>query len=403
MEYGAFMLPKRSWLPYSSATVARLTGHMGNVRQDQDALGVLSMNKIAGLMVAALLFSTTAFAQGFKQQPEPPPPIPIPNAPQLPYHFSPRPVAPNGEQFGNVAALALRPNGNLIVFNRNPAIMMVEYDPTGTKVLRTFNPNIAMNPHGLRIDRHGNIWAIDSFLNVIWKLSPNGDVLKMFGTRGENGPWDDAKWNGMFNQPLDVAFDKEKNFYVVQSHGGTSPPADCTFCAIYYLPRAAGAKPPRGVAVKPPVIQGSDPRVMKFDRDGKMLASFSFARADGLLPVIHSAVVTPSGEVWVADRASAKIVVFDSNLKRVREIQLQNLVCGFYEDATGQLWLSTGRHGMVLKMGWDGKVQGWFGKAGTVRDSNDVGEGHYMAVSKDQKTIWMADSVLAKVHKIERN
>ena len=76
--------PKRSWLPYSSATVAGSTGHVGNVRQDQDALGVLSMNKIAGLMIAALLFSTTAFAQGFKQQPEPPPPIPIPNAPQLP-------------------------------------------------------------------------------------------------------------------------------------------------------------------------------------------------------------------------------------------------------------------------------------------------------------------------------
>ena len=67
VEYGAFVLPKRSWLPYSSATVAGSTGHVGNVRQDQDALGVLSMNKIAGLMIAALLFSTTAFAQGFKQ------------------------------------------------------------------------------------------------------------------------------------------------------------------------------------------------------------------------------------------------------------------------------------------------------------------------------------------------
>jgi hypothetical protein len=54
-------------------------------------------------------------------------------------------------------------------------------------------------------------------------------------------------------------------------------------------------------------------------------------------------------------------------------------------------------------MGWDGSVQGWFGKAGMVKDSNDIGEGHYMAVSKDQKTIWVADSVLAKVHKIELN
>lgn len=359
------------------------------------------MHKLASLIAAALLLTTAASAQTFiKQQPEAP--IQIPDAPQLPYHFGARPVAPNGEQFGNVAALALRPNGNLIVFNRNPAIMMVEYDPTGTKVLRTFNPNIAMNPHGLRIDRHGNIWAIDSFMNVIWKLSPNGDVIRTFGVRGENAAWDDTRWNGMFNQPMDVAFDKDDNFYVVQSHGGTSPPADCTFCATYDLPQVRAAKP-RGVFVKPPAIPGSDPRVMKFDKDGKFLASASLARSDGLLPVIHTAVVSPKGEVWVGDRASAKIVVYDGNLKPVREIQLQNLTCGFYEDATGQLWMSTGRHGMVLKMGWDGKVQGWFGKAGTVRDSNDVGEGHYMAVSKDQKTIWIADSVLAKVHKIERN
>jgi hypothetical protein len=38
-----------------------------------------------------------------------------------------------------------------------------------------------------------------------------------------------------------------------------------------------------------------------------------------------------------------------------------------------------------------------------VRDSHDVGEGHYMAVSKDQKFIFVADSVLAKVHRIEHN
>lgn len=360
------------------------------------------MTKLTSLLAAAFMLPLAAAAQTPTPPQQPEPPVVIPDAPQLPYHFGARPVAPNGEQFGNVAALALRANGNLIVFNRNPAIMMVEYDPTGTKVLRVFNPNIAMNPHGIRIDRHGNIWVIDSFMNVIWKLNEHGDVIRTFGVRGENAAWDDSKWNGMFNQPLDIAWDKDDNFYVVQSHGGTSPPADCTFCATYDIPQVRNAKP-KGVFVKPPAIPGGDPRVMKFDKDGKFLASYNMAHSDGMLPVIHSVIVSPKGEVWVSDRASAKIVIFDGNLKPLREIQLKNLTCGFYEDATGQLWLSTGRHGMVLKMGWDGKVQGWFGKAGTVRDSNDVGEGHYMAVSKDQKTIWIADSVLAKVHKMERN
>lgn len=355
------------------------------------------------LLTAAMLLAMPALAQTpFPTQPEPPGPVKIPDAPQLPYHFGARPVAPNGEKFGNVAAITVLPNGDLLVFNRNPAIMMVEYDPTGTTVKRVFNPNMAMNPHGLRVDRHGNIWAIDSFLNVIYKMNGKGEVLRVFGTRGENAAWTDDKWNGMFNQPLDIAFDKDDNFYVVQSHGGTSPPADCTFCATYDIPQVRNA-PHHAVYVKPPVVPGSDPRVMKFDQNGKFLASFNLAHPDGKYPTIHSVIVSPTGEVWVGDRASQKILIFDKDLKGHRDIQMQNLTCGFYQDAKGQLWMSTGRDGLVLKMGWDGKVQGWYGKHGTVQDSNEVGEGHYMAVSADQKTIWIADTVLAKVLKLEHD
>jgi len=364
------------------------------------------MKKIVALMIGAMMLTPAAWAQTYNAGPvqgEPPGPVKIPDAPQLPYHFGERPVAPNGEKFGNVAAITLMPNGDLLVFNRNPAIMMVEYDPTGTTAKRVFNPNIAMNPHGLRIDRHGNIWATDSFLNVIYKMNGKGEVLKVFGTRGENAPWDDAKWNGMFNQPLDVAFDKDDNFYVVQSHGGTSPPADCTFCATYDSAQTHNAKGHAAFVTHSPAIPGSDPRVMKFDQNGNLLASASLAHPDGKYPTIHSVIVSPTGEVWVGDRASQKILIFDKDLKTHHDIQMQNLTCGFYEDAKGQLWMSTGRDGMVLKLGWDGKVQGWYGKHGDNTNSNDVGEGHYMAVSKDQKTIYIADTVLAHVLKLEHN
>ena len=82
----------------------------------------------------------------------------------LPFKFGARPVPPLGQKFGNVAAVAFTPEGHLLVFNRNAAIEMVEYDATGSKVLRVFNPNIAINPHALRVDRHGNIWASDAYL-----------------------------------------------------------------------------------------------------------------------------------------------------------------------------------------------------------------------------------------------
>src|SRR5476649_2187480 len=217
------------------------------------------MTKLFKLLVLSSFLSASA-AQAQERAdphivaPTATPGLHAPDAPMLPYHYVARPQAPNGLKFGNIASVALTPQGHLLVFNRNPVIMMVEYDASG-KFLRTFNPNIAVNSHGMRVDRHGNIWLTDSFLNVVWKLNPKGEPVMTLGTRGEVGAWSDSKWNGMFNQPLDVNFDADDNIYVVQGHGGTSPPPDCTYCATYKTS-------------KPNPVQGSDPRVLKFNKDG---------------------------------------------------------------------------------------------------------------------------------------
>jgi DNA-binding beta-propeller fold protein YncE len=323
--------------------------------------------------------------------PRPTPGLHPPDAPQLPYHFVTRPEAPNGEQFGNVSDVALTAAGHLLVFNRNPNIMMVEYDAAG-KFLRTFNPNIAINTHGMRVDPHGNIWAIDSFLNVIWKLNAKGEPLMVTGKRGEVGAWDDSKWNGMFNQPLDINFDKDDNFYVVQGHGGTSPPPSCIYCATYKTSH-------------PPVPQGSDPRVFKFDKNGHYVTSRALPHADGTYPTIHSVIVTPKGEVWVTDRQLNKILVFDRNLKPIREIQEPNLTSGLFVDAKGQIWMSAGMDGMIMSLDPNGKITGWIGKEGRTTDphSNLIGEAHYLVVTPDEKTIYIADSENAKVVKLEHN
>jgi sugar lactone lactonase YvrE len=311
--------------------------------------------------------------------------------PQLPYEFTPRPVAPNGEQFANIGSVALMPNGNLIVFNRNPAIQMIEYTPD-LKFVRTFNPNIAVNAHGLRTDRHGNIWAIDSFLNVVWKLNSKGEPLMMIGKRGEVGAWTDDKWNGMFNQPLDVAIDADDNFYVVQGHAGTSPPPPCTYCATYNN-------------TKPAVMPGSDPRIIKFDKTGKYLGTIALPHGPtDRYPFIHSIVVTKNGELWATDRQENKIIRVSRDLKKLGEIQEPVLTSGLFVDGQGGIWLAAGMDGMIAKLDDAGKITGWIGKGGQANDPNPnaIGEAHYMAVTPDQKTIYIADSVNARVHVLKR-
>ena len=243
----------------------------------------------------------------------------------------------------------------------NPQIEMVEYDATGTRVLRVFNPNIAVNPHALRVDRHGNIWVSDAYWNVVWKLSPKGDVLMMLGRRGESGAWNDAAWNGMFNQPLDIAFDQDDNFYVVQGHGGTSPPEDCSFCTTY---RYSAGPNRRAVAANPPVVQGSDPRIMKFDKTGRFITSASLAHPTGPFATTHTVVISPTGDLWIGDRNAKKLIVLDRNLKRLREIEVGYLTCGLFVDSQGGLWMSAGMDGMVFKLDWNGKILGWFRQMG---------------------------------------
>ena len=63
----------------------------------------------------------------------------------------------------------------------------------------------------------------------------------------------------------------------------------------------------------------------------------------------HKLAVDAQENLYIIDRENKRLQVFDKDLKkRNREIQLPHVTCGFYEDATGQLWLSTGRHGQVI-------------------------------------------------------
>jgi sugar lactone lactonase YvrE len=97
--------------------------------------------------------------------------------------------------------------------------------------------------------------------------------------------------------------------------------------------------------------------------------------------------------------------VFDTNLRPLRDIKEPNLISGLFVDAKGQIWMSAGMDGMIMSLDGDGKITGWIGKTGRTSDPNSdlIGEAHYLTVSPDEKTIYIADSINAKVLKLEHN
>jgi hypothetical protein len=289
----------------------------------------------------------------------------IPDAPLLPYKFAQAPNPPQGTAgFANVNGVGLLKNGHLIVNQRLPMYELLEYDQNN-RLLRNIDPNLISRPHGMRIDRDDNIWLTDQQCNIVVKLNPSGEVQMVLGTRGKTGSWDESKGDHLFNQPTDIAFAPNGDVLVSTGHGGP------------------------------------DPRIIRFDKNGKFITTWSLQHADGSPALIHTLAVNSKGEVWAGDRQINTIRVFDLNGKPLREIQMKNLICGFYIDAKDQLWMTTGMDGMVFRLDWTGKILGYIGKSGY--GANEFGEAHYMTMSPDGKTMFVGDTVNNDIKKLVAN
>jgi len=288
----------------------------------------------------------------------------IPDAPALPFEPVPTPPPPVGTSFGGIANIDVMPKGNVIVFQRSPVNTMLEYDPEG-RLVRTFNNNIAARPHGLKIDRHGNIWISDGTCNTVMKLSPTGALLMTLGTKGKAGTWNEAAGTHMFDQPNDISFGPNDDFWVTTSHGNAP-----------------------------------DPRVLHFDRNGKYINGWSMLHADGSSANIHSLIVRSNGELYISDRETHRILVMNQQGKLLRTIQMQNRVGCLVVDKAGNLWMTAGEDGMIFRLDWNGRILGKMGKLGT--GPYDYTEAHYMAIAPDMKTIYVADSLANRFIKYRR-
>lgn len=293
--------------------------------------------------------------------------IVIPDAPRLPYHVVEAPTLPAGSETGNVASVMLAKDGTLYSYQRvNPAI--VKWDKSG-HMAAGYLKDVVSRAHGGRIDPDGkNLWIVDSGKSVVMKVSPEGEILMTLGTPGQSGTWDEAAGKHLFNQPNDIGFAPNGELVVGTGHGG------------------------------------SDPRIIIFDKTGKFLRTWSMARPEAPRTLVHTVVVNKDGLIYAGDRGAKAIRVYDLQGNHVRDLQEQNLLCGLYIAPDGGLWMTSGEDGMIMHLDWDGKVLGWFGKASNPPGPpGEFGEAHYMAISADMKTIYVADSQLDRITVLKRD
>jgi DNA-binding beta-propeller fold protein YncE len=215
----------------------------------------------------------------------------------LPSIDSPNPYAvgvkfgqlPEGRQWGGVIAVTPDRDGRSIwAFERcgvgiclnsdlPPAL---EFDPSG-KLVRSFGAGMFVFPHGIAVDKDGNVYVADADGkngkgHVVVKFSPDGKVLMTLGKPGMPG---DAP--GYCYRPSAIAVASDGTIFVADGHGGES-----------------------------------NARVVKIAADGTVIKSWGKkGSAPGEFNEPHGIALDSAGRVFVADRVSSRIQIFDADGK----------------------------------------------------------------------------------------
>ncbi|MGA0934796.1 MAG: peptidyl-alpha-hydroxyglycine alpha-amidating lyase family protein [Pseudohongiellaceae bacterium] len=266
---------------------------------------------------------------------------------------------PAGFVFSRVSGIVIDDNGSMIILHRGEDPLL-EFDAAGNFV-RAFGPRDTWTfAHGLRLDPQGNIWVTDIGTHTVVKMDRTGNILMTLGTSGQNGLWDESSNSHFFDQPNDIAFDSDGNFYIAQGH-----------------------------------VRG-EPRILKFDRDANFVTLWGTrGEGDGELAVAHAIEIDDQDRLYVADRENFRVVVYDTEGAVLDEWHYSAMACALYLHDDGTMYMTTGFDGEWAILDAEGKVTGSLGRPGD--GLGEFGEGHYMVVDA-AGDVYIADAVSSKVH-----
>jgi DNA-binding beta-propeller fold protein YncE len=257
---------------------------------------------------------------------------------------------PAGEHFVEVAGVAVNSKGHIYVFHRGKHPLM-EFDSSG-KFLRSIADDLFVTAHTVRVDAEDNIWTTDVGSHVVLKLSPEGRVLLSLGRM--RTPGDDVLH---FNQPTDVAFDREGNIYVADGEGNS--------------------------------------RVLKFNKFGNVIGGWGMkGSGPGEFDLPHS-IVIDGDQVYVGDRENGRIQIFNLQGRYLGEWKVGHPF-GLFIAPDHCIYVSDAIVGRILKISRDGKVVGALD--GPPPDKGRHFDPHSLAVDKDN-SIFTAEVMPWRVQK----
>jgi DNA-binding beta-propeller fold protein YncE len=236
---------------------------------------------------------------------------------------------PAGRKWGTSAGLDIDPkDGNVWGYERcgagtagggpvdcdnTPVDPVFKFDRKSGKVLANIGKGVMVTPHGIHVDRDGNVWVADFAGNKegtkghqVHKFSPKGEKLMSLGMAGKPGNAD-----GQFNQPNDVVVGPDGAIYVSDGHD------------------AQGMVTTK--AIEEGLARGATSRISKFTRDGKFVKSWGkIGVRHGEFRTPHALMFDSKGRLWVADRGNHRLEIFDQEGKYLESRYMYGRISGIF-------------------------------------------------------------------------
>jgi sugar lactone lactonase YvrE len=233
---------------------------------------------------------------------------------------------PDGRHWGQVATVDVDFHGNLWVFERcgsNTCLNrtedpILEFSPAGA-LLKSFGSGMFLSPHGLTVDKDGNIWVTEAQEgpgvkgHQIFKFSPDGKLLMTLGKAGVPGDGPDT-----FNRPSDVAVGKHGDLFVADGHG-----------------------------------DNSNARIVKLTKDGKFIKAWGKkGTGPGEFDLPHALAMDSKGRLFVADRDNSRIQIFDQDGKFLAEWRQFGRPSGLFIDQHDTLYVADSESNNIRNPGY---------------------------------------------------
>ena len=268
---------------------------------------------------------------------------------------------PGSRTWGSTSAVAIDKDGasvwvaercgqNSCVGSDLDPVML--FDASG-KFVRSFGKGIVNWPHGIFVDREGNIWIVDGrdnkpapprdgaapaaapakvFGHQVLKFSPTGELLMRLGTDAG------AREPGYFFQPNAVLVAPSGDIFVAEGH-------------------ASGAD--------------ANARILRFDRAGKLLTTWGKKGAGpSEFDQPHALAMDSQGRLFVADRGNNRLQIFSQDGKLLDTWFQFSRASGIVIDRNDVLYASDSESGSIVpaRADWRRGIRIGSARTGEVRE-----------------------------------